>query len=481
MQNFTSTRDVSAKSNFEHALLEPNAPARGLWTLKSLPQIDFSQLASLSYTDLTRAIFQALELDIDGEILSYALESYASFDVPQNPAPLSIISPDLALLELYHGSSRAFKDMALAPFGRLFSRLAQKQGQNYLILTATSGDTGPATLNTFANLENIQVVCLYPKGGTSQVQELQMTTQEAKNLHIFGIKGNFDDAQSTLKSLIHDADFKSHLKAKNLHLSVANSVNFGRIAFQIVYHVWGYLQYLKAHDLPFGVRIQPIIPSGNFGNALGAFYAKKMGLPLEKILIASNPNNILTEFIQTGRYDISDKTLLLTLSPAMDILKSSNVERVLFALFGANRTAELLSALESSGSYSLTQAELQALQEDFGAVFCSDASCLEIIRDFYHQGVLIDPHTANGIFAYRQSKSAHNIVCSTAQWCKFAPTLYQALHHQRIGDQEAIEQILRDTKSTLPASIMDLFTKTPRHQEVLEIGQIQGRILQALA
>lgn len=478
MQNFTSTRDAKAFSNFSDAILNPSAPNNGLWAPISLQKIDFSQFSNTDYKTLTKKIFEHLKLNIQENILDEALQRYDFFDDPNNPAPLTKINHSLFIQELYHGSSRAFKDMALAPFGLLFSKIAQMHNKKYLILTATSGDTGPATLDTFANLNNIQVVCLYPKGGTSQIQELQMTTQESNNLHIFGIKGNFDDAQSILKSLIHNAKFKEELNKKNIYLSAANSVNFGRIAFQIIYHIWGYLQYIKAQNLSFGTKIKLIIPSGNFGNALGAFYAKQMGLPIEKIVIASNPNNILTEFIQTGKYDLRDKKLLLTYSPAMDILKSSNVERVLFSLFGAQRTSELMHHLQEKNFYVLTNSELLVLQEYFEATFCSDLQCLSIIKDFYQKNHLIDPHTANAIYAYQQLQSTHNIVCSTAQWCKFAPTIYQALLDKKTSDKDAIDFILKDTNTTLPTNITNLFNKPINHQEVLGITEVQDKILQ---
>lgn len=480
MQHFTSTREDSVFGDFNQAILNPSAPNSGLWSPINLPKIDFSKFLDLDYKTLSKKIFQALNIEIEDFILDTALEQYNSFDDPKNPAPLTKIDSNLSIQELYHGSSRAFKDMALAPFGSLFSSVAKKYGKKYLILVATSGDTGPATLNSFANQDNIQVVCIYPKGGTSQIQELQMITQDSKNLKIFGIRGNFDDAQNILKTLIHKNSFKEALQQKDIFLSVANSVNFGRIVFQIIYHIWGYLQYIKQENLSFGEKVRFIIPSGNFGNALGAFYAKKMGLPIEKITIASNPNNILAEFIQTGKYDLRNKNLLLTYSPAMDILKSSNIERVLFNLFGAKRTNELMQDLENKQYYNLTPDELHLLQEDFEADFCSDTQCLDIIKKFYQDKILIDPHTANAIFVYTKLKSKHNIVCSTAQWCKFAPTIYQAIKNQKVLDKQAIDFILQDTQTTLPQSILQLFGKPQVHQQVLDMQEIEKTILEIL-
>ncbi len=247
--------------------------------------------------------------------------------------------------------TRAFKDMALQPFGSIFSSIAQKRGENYLILAATSGDTGPAALNTFRNKKNIQVVCLYPDGGTSDVQRLQMVCEDGENLKVLGIKGNFDDAQNALKSLLASNSFKAELEKDDIKLSAANSVNFGRIIFQIIYHFWSYLELIRQNAIKNGENIYLVVPSGNFGNVLGAYYAQKMGLNIEKLLVASNENNILTQWINTGVYDIRDKALKLTKSPAMDILKSSNIERVIFDLFGSTRTKELMEDLNKNNIF----------------------------------------------------------------------------------------------------------------------------------
>ena len=260
---------------------------------------------------------------------------YDDFDDSANPAPLVKVKDDLFVSELYHGPTRAFKDMALQPFGSILSSIAQNRDEEYLILAATSGDTGPAALETFKNRKNVRVACLYPDGGTSDVQRLQMVTEDAPNLKVIGIKGDFDDAQAALKLLLSSDSFKVKLKEKDISLSAANSVNFGRIIFQLVYHIHSYLELVRQNEIELGDKVYLNVPSGNFGNALGGYYAMKMGLPVEKILIASNKNNVLSDLINTGVYDIANTALIPTSSPAMDILKSSNVERVLFDLFGA--------------------------------------------------------------------------------------------------------------------------------------------------
>ncbi|WP_304646253.1 threonine synthase, partial [uncultured Helicobacter sp.] len=334
IRTFISTRDSNpalAKS-FKDAILNPSAPQGGLYTFDTLPKLstqDIISLSNLSYEGLCIKLFKILNLGLDEALLKDVLRCYKSFDNPNNPAPLHKFSDNLFMLNLYSGPTRAFKDMALQPFGALLSHFAAQKKQTYLILAATSGDTGPATLESFANKPYIKVICLYPDGGTSDIQRLQMTTQNASNCKVIGIKGNFDDAQSALKNLLNDKDFITNLHAQGIYLSAANSVNIGRIVFQIIYHFWAYFSLLKNAQITFGEKISIVVPSGNFGNILGAFFAKKMGLPLQKLVVASNVNNILSDFIHSGVYDVSSRVLLRSKSPAMDILKSSNVERVL--------------------------------------------------------------------------------------------------------------------------------------------------------
>lgn len=482
MNIFSQTRgfapNQAEKIDFENAILNPSASFGGLYALQNIPCVDFKALLELDYAQLTKEIFSQLGITLDTDILEDALKTYQGFDDGKNPAPVVKIKQNLYAQELYHGPTRAFKDMALCPFGVVFSKIAHKKNKKYLILAATSGDTGPATLQSFANLDNISVVCLYPKGGTSDVQELQMVTQNAKNLKVFAINGDFDDAQSTLKSLLKDEDFKAELEKNKTSLSAANSVNFGRIAFQIIYHIWGYLSLVKNTAIKFGEEIYIVIPSGNFGNALGAFYAKKMGLPVKKIIISSNPNNILTDFIQTGIYDIRNRSLIKSYSPAMDILKSSNVERVLFSLFGARRTYELMQNLEKELHYSLSIEELEELQKYFSATFCDDTQCLGYIKKSFDMGYLLDPHTATTLKGVDEfCKNTPTIICSTAEWTKFAPNVAKAIFDTSLSDKEAIELICEKAKVKIPSSIQNLFNKPITHSKTLNKENIKSEIL----
>ena len=475
------------KVPFSYAILNPSASFGGLYVPETLPKIDalfLENAAKKSYKEITLDILKLFNIDIEEEIMQKAVSLYDTFDNANDPTPLKQIEDDLFVNELYHGPTRAFKDMALQPFGYILSHLAQKLNEEYLILAATSGDTGPATLDTFANKPNIKVACLYPDGGTSDVQRLQMTTQKSDNVKVIGIHGNFDDAQSALKTLLASPTFKEALEKKGIKLSAANSVNFGRIIFQIIYHIYAYVAMLKQDKIKNGEPFYTIIPSGNFGNALGAYYAKKMGLPIEKILIASNINNILTDLITTGVYDLRHRHLLQTTSPAMDILISSNVERVLFDKLGATRTKELMDSLKEKNIYTLNADELALLQEDFEAVYCDDAFGKEQIKHYADKGYIMDPHTATCLKAYQtlKVKPLPCVLCSTAEWTKFAPTMLNAINQNSIkySDKEALEGIKTSLHVKIPECISALFNEPVIHDKVVEKSGIEAEIFEFL-
>ncbi|MEY3002774.1 MAG: hypothetical protein RLZZ428_1149, partial [Pseudomonadota bacterium] len=377
---------------------------------------------------------------------------------------------------------RAFKDMALQPFGYILSKLAQKRDEHYLIMAATSGDTGPATLETFKNQKGVQVACLYPDGGTSDVQRLQMVTEDAPNLKVIGVKGNFDDTQNTLKALLASEEFKSELNEKNIKLSAANSVNFGRIIFQIIYHIHSYLELVRQDEITMGEKIYLVVPSGNFGNALGAYYAKKAGLPIEKILISSNVNNILTDWITKGEYDLTSRTLIQTESPAMDILKSSNVERIMYDKFGPARTKELMEALATEEKYELTASELASLREDFDASFSDDTECEAVIGEYAQKGYIMDPHTATCMRAYKtlRDKPLKTVVYSTAEWTKFSPSVAKSLGNRVEGDIEALQWVSEHSAVRVPEMIHALFEKPLIHSVVVEKDAIKKEMLNFL-
>ena len=470
---------------FSDAILNPSASFGGLYVPESLPILgeDFiSKHVNTSYKELAFDVLKAFEIDIEDADINNALDLYDNFDDKSNPCPVVRVKDDLFVQEQYHGPTRAFKDMALQPFGSILSTIAKKRGEEYLILAATSGDTGPAALNTFKNKEGIKVACLYPSGGTSDVQRLQMVTEDGKNLKVIGIEGNFDDAQHALKTLLSSASFKKELENDGIKLSAANSVNFGRIIFQIVYHIHSYIQLLKQDEISLGEKIYLIVPSGNFGNALGGYYAKKMGIPIEKILIASNENNILTQWINDGIYDINDKKLILTNSPAMDILKSSNIERILFDMFGANRTKELLDNLNNDLKFELTLKEKELIQSEFSAIHSNDAFGLKTIKSFLDDGYLMDPHTATCLKAYDElkTKKLKSVMYSTAEWTKFSPTVLNALNedNKKYNDREALDEISKKYNASIPKMVDDVFKATILHNSIVSKENIEKEIVE---
>lgn len=472
-----------AQISFSEAILSPISSFGGIYSPQSLPNLgkDFlAQHIDADYKQLARDLLAACEIDIDQAVIEQALDLYDNFDDSRNPVPVRKVYDDLFVSELYHGPTRAFKDMALQPFGMVLSSIAQQRNEQYLILAATSGDTGPAALETFKNRANVRVACMYPDGGTSDVQRLQMVTEDADNLKVIGIKGDFDDAQSALKRLLGSDTFRQKLQEKHIFLSAANSVNFGRIIFQIIYHIHSYLELVRQNEISLGDKVYLNVPSGNFGNALGAYYAMQLGLPVEKILIASNNNNILTQFINTGAYDLRDKSVIATTSPAMDILKSSNIERILFDMFGEARTRELMQQLDNEKHYQLNVDELAQIQKIFAADYCDDNEGKQYIKAAFAQGYLMDPHTATCFKAYDTCRDMplKTIVYSTAEWTKFSPVIANALTGEvDTRDIDALKSIASAANIEIPAVISELFAKAIAQGTIIDKQDIEKEIL----
>ena len=310
-----------------------------------------------------------------------------------------------------------------------------------------------------------------------------MVTEDAENLKVIGIKGDFDDAQSALKHLLGSDTFKQKLQEKSIFLSAANSVNFGRIIFQTIYHVHSYLELIRQNEISLGDKVYLNVPSGNFGNALGGYYAMQLGLPVEKILIASNNNNILTQFINTGSYDLRDKSVVPTTSPAMDILKSSNIERILFDLFGEARTKELMLQLDNEKYYQLNDDELAKIQSIFSADYCNDTDGKQYIKNAFSKGYLMDPHTATCFKAYDtcRDKPLKTIVYSTAEWTKFSPVIANALTGEvDTHDIDALKSISAEAKIEIPKVISDLFEKEITQKSIIDKENIESEILSFL-
>ena len=477
----------SASVTFSQAILSPMSSFGGVYSPESLPyfsSVFFENHIDSNYKTLAKDVLDAFEIDIDDGVINDALSLYDGFDDKENPVPLVKVYDDLYVSELYHGPTRAFKDMALQPFGKVLSSVAQQKNEKYLILAATSGDTGPAALETFKNRKNVQVVCLYPDGGTSDVQRLQMVTEDAKNLKVIGIHGDFDDAQSALKNLLTSEKFNATLKSKNISLSAANSVNFGRIIFQTIYHIYSYLELVRMNAIKMGEEVYLNVPSGNFGNALGGYYAMKMGLPVKQVHIASNNNNVLTKLIKTGYYDLRNVDVIPTTSPAMDILKSSNIERILFDMFGSSRTKELMLQLDENKFYQLTDLELEKIQKVFAADFCSDQEGIDYIKQAFKVDYLMCPHTATCFKAYdtcREDKSIKTIAYSTAEWTKFSPVIAKALTNETFKyDIDALNKISEIAEVSIAPQIMGLFDKKIVQTTLIDKQEIEKEIIKFL-
>lgn len=509
-----STRDFSQKADLSYALLNPSANGGGLFSPERLPLLSedfFKQCEDLSYKQIALKIIESFDFDVSSEVFERALGRYDKFENPACPAQIKKLSENAYILELYHGPTLAFKDMALQPFGTLLKSIAKSRNEKFLIMCATSGDTGPAALEAFADDENIKAVCLYPQGGTSEIQRQQMVKQSAANLKILGVRGNFDDTQRALKSLLADDDFRNELARANLNLSAANSVNFGRILFQIIYYLYASIYFSKHGVLSYEQNLNKstqctacgknfdaaasansaqsvkqsakfntfdvIVPSGNFGNALGAYFAKKMGAKIGKIKIASNANNILTELFTRGIYDLRGRELIRTISPAMDILVSSNVERLLSDMFGDVRTSELMQSLARDKFYQLSASELAKLREVFEADFCDDAQCAKFIKQESSRGVLIDPHTATCFKLLDESRL--NLVISTAKWIKFTPSMIGAIKGRACEDERAdMIALSKEFHSDIPPQISRLFSAPQVHSSVVEQSEIKNAIME---
>jgi threonine synthase len=418
--------------SFSDAILSPSAGYGGLYvpsSFKKLSEKELKSLFNLSYQELAFQILTLFGVDIDSRELRYCLMAYSKFDNGENPSPVVKLDANTFVQELWHGPTRSFKDIALQTFSRLLSYLAICEEKDYLIATSTSGDTGPAALSGFKDLLNTRVVVFYPVGGTSVFQEEQMLKSQGENVKVVGVRNtNFDSIQSVLKKMLKSDELNEKLVNGGFELSAANSVNFGRIVFQIVYHFWSYFELVRNGEICFGDKVNVVIPSGNFGNSLGCFYAKIMGIPIKKIVLASNENNVLTEFVNTGIYDIRERLVLRTNSPAMDINISSNMERLLNYLFGENRTFDLMNSLERQNYFELTALEKNVVQDIFSAGFATDEEVLVEIKSIFNEfNYLIDPHTATA-FVVRHNLGIYDkaIILSTAEWTKFAETIAEA-------------------------------------------------------
>ncbi len=474
--HYISTRDKSAQVSSAGAIAMGLSREGGLFVpaaLPVLPKNAIEELAGMSYPQRAVYIMRPFLSDYSvGEIADFAARAYgpSAFDDP-NIAPVRELREGVSVLELWHGPTCAFKDMALQILPRLVTSAMAKYGagKQVCVLTATSGDTGKAALEGFAGVEGTKVAVFYPEQGVSEIQRLQMVTQRGGNAGVFALRGNFDDAQSAVKAIFSDESLRQELSARGWILSSANSINWGRLLPQIVYYFSAYCDLLAARRIVPGERVNFCVPTGNFGDILAGWYAKRMGLPVGRLICASNSNNVLTDFINSGVYD-RNRPLRKTISPSMDILVSSNLERLIFDLTGDHReTAGYMRELAERGRYEVRGGIKSRIAREFWADFCGDGETMDVIgrvhRDF---GYLMDPHTAVacGVFekyAAATGDGTYTVVLSTASPYKFCGSVLTALcHRPRDGGVELIGELERVSGTRAPASIAALATAVLR-------------------
>ncbi|MGX8698646.1 MAG: threonine synthase [bacterium] len=486
--NYVSTRDSRKRLGAAEAIQLGLSREGGLFVPESLPAVSAAEIEALrplSYEERAVRIMKLfLEDYTEEELRDYARRAYAGFDCAA-VAPTRRVNPSTWFLELWHGPTCAFKDMALQMLPYLLTAALKKTGEEkkVCILVATSGDTGKAALEGFRDVPGTGITVFYPRDGVSEVQKLQMTSQEGENVNVCAVEGNFDDAQTGVKAIFSDPALREELAGKGWFLSSANSINWGRLLPQIVYYFSAYCDLLNAGAVQPGEKVNFCVPTGNFGDILAGWYAKKMGLPVAKLLCASNKNAVLTEFIRTGRYD-RKRAFYETISPSMDILVSSNLERLLYHLSGSDaETARLMGALSAAGEYRIAPALLEKIRADFAAECASDEeTCATIARAFREEGYLMDTHTAVAYTALGKYRSATGddaltVVVSTASPFKFTEAVLSALGVETAEKGPAlIGRLAEETGVPAPQPLAALAGKTPRFTKALPKEQMTDEV-----
>lgn len=476
---FRSTRDPFAATYTGAQVIKQGlAPDGGLFVPESIPLLTFKELEALlplSYPERAAAVLSKFLTDYSkDELLQDAAAAYSESAFPGGAAPLHALSDGLYTQELWHGPTAAFKDMALQMMPRLLSRALLKTGEKRtaLILVATSGDTGKAALEGYKDIERVRILVFYPEDGVSTVQKLQMQTQTGKNVQVVAIKGNFDDAQTGVKKIFSDSEMACKLAERGYFLSSANSINWGRLAPQIVYYVSAYCDLLSKGKIKMGDTVNVTVPTGNFGNIFAAYLAKRMGLPLGKLVCASNKNHILTDFLRTGRYD-RNRDFYLTMSPSMDILISSNLERLLYFTAGPEVTAAKMAELSATGAYTVDAKTKALIDENFCGYFADEENTALAIRDtFRDDRYLIDPHTAVGVHAARQYRQESGdlrpmIVASTASPYKFALDVCRSLGIEEKDPLRALAALSEKTQTEIPYPLRGIGDRPIRFTDVI--------------
>ena len=485
---YKSTRDAEKTVTASQAILKGLADDGGLFVPVSIPKLPVSlgELKEMSYQEIAYTVMKEFLTDFtEEELKSCIAKAYDSKFDTEEIAPLAKVE-DAYYLELFHGATIAFKDMALSILPHLLTTSAKKnQVKNEIvILTATSGDTGKAALAGFADVEGTKIIVFYPKNGVSRVQELQMVTQKGDNTSVVAIHGNFDNAQSGVKAMFENKELEKELNEAGYQFSSANSINIGRLVPQVVYYVYAYAKLLQNEEIAEDEEINVVVPTGNFGNILAAYYAKNMGIPIAKLICASNENKVLYDFFQTGTYD-RNREFVLTTSPSMDILISSNLERLIYKISGedARKDTDLMTELKTKGSYAIT-GEMKANLADFAAGYATEEQVAKTIHDIYEDtGYVMDTHTAVAATVYKAYKEdskddRKTVIASTASPYKFAGSVMSAIDPKYKGqdDFKLIEELQKVSGTELPNAIKEIMNAEIRHNTDCDVDQMEQTV-----
>lgn len=486
---YTSTRDKHVKVISSQAILAGLAPDGGLFVPEEMPKLSVSleEMKGLSYQETAYVVMKQFLTDFTEEELKTCIQrAYDSkFDTGEI-APLVKIG-NRYYLELFHGATIAFKDMALSILPHLMTTAAKKNGveNEIVILTATSGDTGKAAMAGFADVEGTRIIVFYPKNGVSKVQELQMTTQKGNNVDVVAIHGNFDNAQSGVKAMFENEKLAEELQENGMQFSSANSINIGRLVPQVVYYVYAYAKLLEHGEIQPGEGIQAVVPTGNFGNILAAYYAKEMGVPFTKLICASNENKVLFDFFQTGVYD-KNREFLLTSSPSMDILISSNLERLIYLITGedAEQTKEFMEKLKGEGRYEITREMREKLVDFAGGYADEEQTAAEIRRVYEETRYVLDTHTAVASSVCRRTAGEEEkcIIASTASPYKFAKSVLTAIDvsYQNQDELELPEKLAEVSKTKLPKAVEDILHAEVLHDRECDADRMEETVREIL-
>ena len=485
---YKSTRDAEKTVTASQAILKGLADDGGLFVPVSIPKLPVSlgELKEMTYQEIAYTVMKEFLTDFtEEELKSCIAKAYDSKFDTEEIAPLAKVE-DAYYLELFHGATIAFKDMALSILPHLLTTSAKKnQVKNEIvILTATSGDTGKAALAGFADVEGTKIIVFYPKNGVSRVQELQMVTQKGDNTSVVAIHGNFDNAQSGVKAMFENKELEKELNEAGYQFSSANSINIGRLVPQVVYYVYAYAKLLQNEEIAEDEEINVVVPTGNFGNILAAYYAKNMGIPIAKLICASNENKVLYDFFQTGTYD-RNREFVLTTSPSMDILISSNLERLIYKISGedARKDTDLMTELKTKGSYAIT-GEMKANLADFAAGYATEEQVAKTIHDIYEDtGYVMDTHTAVAATVYKAYREdskddRKTVIASTASPYKFAGSVMSAIDPKYKGqdDFKLIEELRKVSGTELPNAIKEIMNAEIRHNTECDVDQMEQTV-----